>query len=256
MAKKTKGRQKVDMVKMQNESNLQVTFSKRRSGLFKKASELCTLCGVEVAIIVFSPGHKVYSFGYPCVGSVVDKYLQTNPPLNNGTNHIVDAHRVAHIRELNKELIRVENLLEVERRRGEIVDQMEKENQSKNWWEAPIEELNLQQLEQLMKAMEDLKKNVESEMRKHLIDETNVSTYTQERSTFGRNDIFSNVRATGAGGFVPFGARASGPSEFSPFDGSKEIDFLARVNPNSRTSGTGAANVPNVSNPGHVRQFF
>ncbi|KAL7236244.1 hypothetical protein ACSBR1_019496 [Camellia fascicularis] len=39
------------MTKMENESNLQVTFSKRRSGLFKKASELSILCGAEVGIM-------------------------------------------------------------------------------------------------------------------------------------------------------------------------------------------------------------
>ncbi|XP_075095323.1 agamous-like MADS-box protein AGL62 [Nicotiana tabacum] len=75
MAKRSKGRQKVDMVKMQNESNLQVTFSKRRAGLFKKASDLCTLCGAEVALVVFSPGCKPYSFGHPNVNETIDKYL-------------------------------------------------------------------------------------------------------------------------------------------------------------------------------------
>ncbi|XP_021893988.1 agamous-like MADS-box protein AGL62 [Carica papaya] len=59
MARKSKGRQKVEMVKMNNETNLQVTFSKHRAELFKKASELSTLCGAEIAIIVFSPGQKV-----------------------------------------------------------------------------------------------------------------------------------------------------------------------------------------------------
>lgn len=48
--RKGKGRQKIDMVKIENKTNLQVTFSKRRAGLFKKASELIsTLCGAESA---------------------------------------------------------------------------------------------------------------------------------------------------------------------------------------------------------------
>ncbi|KAM3377356.1 hypothetical protein P3S68_009769 [Capsicum galapagoense] len=69
MARLSRGRKKVEIVKMKNESNMQVTFSKRRAGLFKKASELCTLCGAEIAIVVFSPGkaNKVYSFGHPSV---------------------------------------------------------------------------------------------------------------------------------------------------------------------------------------------
>ena len=54
----TKGRQKVPIVKMETMSHLQVTFSKRRNGLFKKASELCTLTEAEIALVVFSPGQK------------------------------------------------------------------------------------------------------------------------------------------------------------------------------------------------------
>ncbi|CAN1769992.1 Agamous-like MADS-box protein AGL28 [Linum perenne] len=52
--------QKMSIKKILNKSNLQVTFSKRRAGLFKKASELCTLCGVEITVIVFSPAGKAY----------------------------------------------------------------------------------------------------------------------------------------------------------------------------------------------------
>ncbi|KAL4280145.1 hypothetical protein GQ457_03G000920 [Hibiscus cannabinus] len=124
MGKKSLGRQKVEMVKMKNNSNLQVTFSKRRSGLFKKASELCTLCGVEIGIIVFSPGNKVFSFGHPEIGNVIDRYLNGNPPDNSGTLHIMEAHRNAHVRELNMQLTELVNQLEVEKRRGEELNHM------------------------------------------------------------------------------------------------------------------------------------
>ncbi|KAK6916284.1 Transcription factor, MADS-box [Dillenia turbinata] len=43
---------------MEKQSNHQVTFSKCRSGLFKKASELCIMTGAEVEVVVFSPGKK------------------------------------------------------------------------------------------------------------------------------------------------------------------------------------------------------
>ena len=87
MAKKSKGRQRITMAKMENESNLQVTFSKRRSGLFKKASELNTLCGADIAVVVFSPGGKVYSFGHPNVENVLNRFKNINqPPLNQNNN--------------------------------------------------------------------------------------------------------------------------------------------------------------------------
>ncbi|GFP88663.1 agamous-like mads-box protein agl62 [Phtheirospermum japonicum] len=149
------------MVKMSNESNLQVTFSKRRSGLFKKASELCTLCGVEIAIIVFSPAGKVFSFGHPNVESIVDRLLARNPAQNtNDPFHLVEAQRNASVRELNLQLGQILNELEMERKRGESLDNMRKTNQSHYWWEGPVEKLGLDELEQLKDAMEELKKNV------------------------------------------------------------------------------------------------
>ncbi|KAK3010711.1 hypothetical protein RJ639_010924 [Escallonia herrerae] len=76
---------------MANSSNLQVTFSKRCNGVFKKVSELCTLCDAQAAIIVFSPGGKVYSFGHPHVDYVIDKFLAPNPPPNDGLLKFIDA---------------------------------------------------------------------------------------------------------------------------------------------------------------------
>ncbi|PNX65070.1 MADS-box protein SOC1-like, partial [Trifolium pratense] len=50
------------MKRIENESNRQVTFSKRRNGLLKKAFELSVLCDAEVALIVFSTTGKLYEF--------------------------------------------------------------------------------------------------------------------------------------------------------------------------------------------------
>ncbi|GMJ12628.1 AGAMOUS-like 62 [Hibiscus trionum] len=177
MGKKSLGRQKVEMVKMKNNSNLQVTFSKRRSGLFKKASELCTLCGVEIGIIVFSPGNKVFSFGHPEIGNVIDRYLNGNPPDNSGTLHIMEAHRNAHVRELNMQLTELVSQLEVEKRRGEELNHMRRASQGQYWWEAPVEELSLPQLQQLKSALEELKKNVEKQVEKLLIQTSNSQQF-------------------------------------------------------------------------------
>ncbi|KAI9200327.1 hypothetical protein LWI28_006078 [Acer negundo] len=63
--KKTKGRQKLEMKRVEDEAKREVTFSKRKKGLFNKASELCELCGVEVALILLSPHLKPFTFGHP-----------------------------------------------------------------------------------------------------------------------------------------------------------------------------------------------
>lgn len=78
--KTTQGRQKIEIKKIENISNRQVTFSKRRTGLFKKAAELCILSGAEVAIIVRSPGKRTFAFGHTSVDAVIGRYLAGNNP--------------------------------------------------------------------------------------------------------------------------------------------------------------------------------
>ncbi|GKC38056.1 MADS-box protein SVP-like protein isoform X1, partial [Tanacetum coccineum] len=55
-------RQKTQIKKIENLASRQVTFSKRRRGLFKKAHELSTLCDVDMALIVFSATGKLFHY--------------------------------------------------------------------------------------------------------------------------------------------------------------------------------------------------
>ncbi|KHN09540.1 Agamous-like MADS-box protein AGL15, partial [Glycine soja] len=57
---KPMGRGKIEIKRIDNASSRQVTFSKRRTGLFKKAQELSILCEAEVAVIVFSNTGKLF----------------------------------------------------------------------------------------------------------------------------------------------------------------------------------------------------
>ncbi|KAK7343539.1 hypothetical protein VNO77_12347 [Canavalia gladiata] len=158
--RKSRGRQKIEMKRMSNESNLQVTFSKRRSGLFKKASELCTLCGADMALVVFSPGEKVFSFGHPNVDAVIDRYLTRAPPHSTSTIQFIEAHRIANVRELNTQLTQISNQLDTEKKRGEELGRLRKAGQAQFWWASPIEEMNKVQLEQFKVVLEELKKHV------------------------------------------------------------------------------------------------
>ncbi|XP_058070532.1 agamous-like MADS-box protein MADS2 isoform X2 [Magnolia sinica] len=56
------GRGKVELKRIENKINRQVTFAKRRNGLLKKAYELSILCDAEVALIIFSNRGKLYEF--------------------------------------------------------------------------------------------------------------------------------------------------------------------------------------------------
>ncbi|KAG6397064.1 hypothetical protein SASPL_143225 [Salvia splendens] len=69
---KTLGRRKIPMRKIVNKSSLQVAFTKRRGGLFRKATELSILCGSEVTILVQSSTQKLYAFGHPALIDRID----------------------------------------------------------------------------------------------------------------------------------------------------------------------------------------
>ncbi|RWV81941.1 hypothetical protein GW17_00056594 [Ensete ventricosum] len=55
-------RGKTQMKRIENATSRQVTFSKRRNGLLKKAFELSVLCDAEIALIIFSARGKLYEF--------------------------------------------------------------------------------------------------------------------------------------------------------------------------------------------------
>ncbi|KAK4371080.1 hypothetical protein RND71_010555 [Anisodus tanguticus] len=56
------GRGKVELRRIENKINRQVTFSKRKGGLVKKANEISVLCDAEVALIIFSHNGKLFEF--------------------------------------------------------------------------------------------------------------------------------------------------------------------------------------------------
>uniref|UniRef100_A0A0D9VNV3 MADS-box domain-containing protein n=2 Tax=Leersia perrieri TaxID=77586 RepID=A0A0D9VNV3_9ORYZ len=67
-------RGKTQMKRIENPTSRQVTFSKRRSGLLKKAFELSVLCDAEVALIVFSPRGKLYEFASASAQKTIERY--------------------------------------------------------------------------------------------------------------------------------------------------------------------------------------
>eukprot|EP01134_Creolimax_fragrantissima_P000708 CFRG0708T1 len=55
------GRKKIEITKINDERNRQITFNKRKLGLMKKAYELSVLCGCDVGLIIFEKQVHQYS---------------------------------------------------------------------------------------------------------------------------------------------------------------------------------------------------
>lgn len=90
------GRKKIQLRRIEDKSSRQVTFSKRRKGLAKKASELSVLCDVEVALLVVSSSGRLYDFygGNNSLPKILDRYrchsgLECDS--SNGAMNIMDS---------------------------------------------------------------------------------------------------------------------------------------------------------------------
>ncbi|BAT87257.1 Floral homeotic protein [Vigna angularis] len=68
------GRGKIEIKRIENTTNRQVTFCKRRNGLLKKAYELSVLCDAEVALIVFSSRGRLYEYANNSVKETIERY--------------------------------------------------------------------------------------------------------------------------------------------------------------------------------------
>nr|AWM99600.1 MBP8 [Ipomoea batatas] len=79
-------REKIKIKKIDNITARQVTFSKRRRGLFKKAQELSVLCDAQIALIVFSATGKLYDFSSSSMKDILGKYKLHSSDNNEKTN--------------------------------------------------------------------------------------------------------------------------------------------------------------------------
>ncbi|CAA0838210.1 Agamous-like MADS-box protein AGL61 [Striga hermonthica] len=116
--KRTKGRQRIPIKRIERESDCFATFSKRRLGLFRKASELSKLCSIDIGLVVFSPTGKPFSFFHPTAESVFGRALSpSRRPNNSDAARLVEAHARTRVDQLNWMLERLEEQLETETER-------------------------------------------------------------------------------------------------------------------------------------------
>ncbi|XVF22906.1 hypothetical protein REPUB_Repub12eG0211100 [Reevesia pubescens] len=85
------GRGKIEIKRIENANSRQVTFSKRRAGLLKKAKELAILCDAEVAVIIFSNTGKLFEFSSSGMKKILSRYNKSS----QGSSEIPQAENKA-----------------------------------------------------------------------------------------------------------------------------------------------------------------
>ncbi|XP_062179253.1 MADS-box transcription factor 58-like isoform X2 [Phragmites australis] len=79
------GRGKVKIKRIENTTNRQVTFCKRRNCLLKKAYELSVLCDAEIALLVFSNRGRLYEYSNNSVKGTIERYKKATSDTSSAT---------------------------------------------------------------------------------------------------------------------------------------------------------------------------
>ncbi|KAJ9680831.1 hypothetical protein PVL29_019983 [Vitis rotundifolia] len=109
-------RGKTQMRRIENATSRQVTFSKRRNGLFKKAFELSVLCDAEVALIIFSPRGKLYEFSSSSMQETIERYQRHTKDVHTNNYKTVE-HNMQHLKHEAANMAKKIELLEISKRK-------------------------------------------------------------------------------------------------------------------------------------------
>ena len=159
------GRGKVQLKRIENKINRQVTFSKRRNGLLKKAHEISVLCDAEVAVIVFSPKGKLYEYA---TDSSMDKILERYERYSYAEKALISAESESEgnwCHEYRKLKAKIETIQKCH----------------KHLMREDLDSLNLKELQQLEQQLESSLKHIRSR-KSHLMMESISELQKKERS--------------------------------------------------------------------------
>ncbi|ANM68467.1 AGAMOUS-like 42 [Arabidopsis thaliana] len=108
-------RGKIEMKKIENATSRQVTFSKRRNGLLKKAYELSVLCDAQLSLIIFSQRGRLYEFSSSDMQKTIERYRKYTKD-HETSNHDSQIHLQQLKQEASHMITKIE-LLEFHKRK-------------------------------------------------------------------------------------------------------------------------------------------
>ncbi|XP_049398622.1 MADS-box transcription factor 23-like [Solanum stenotomum] len=220
------GRGKILIRRIDNSTSRQVTFSKRRNGLLKKAKELAILCDAEVGVIIFSSTSKLYDYANTSMKSVIERY---NKAKEDNTNKLGDPSSEVKFWQREAALLRkqLENLQRNHRKMmGEELSGLnvkELQNLEKQL-EMSLRGVRLKKDQILVEEVQELnrKRNFSHQENKELykkldlVRQENMELYkkvygTREANAVSRNAMSSNSLSVNEGPLTPLHLQLSQP---------------------------------------------
>ncbi|XP_019443747.1 PREDICTED: MADS-box protein CMB1-like isoform X2 [Lupinus angustifolius] len=168
------GRGKVELKRIENKINRQVTFAKRRNGLFKKAYELSILCDAEIALIIFSNRGKLYEF---CSSSSMEKTLERYHRCSYESLEV--HHQPAMETQRYQEYLKLKSKVEALQRT------------QRSFLGEELEHLDIKELEQLEHQLDSSLKQIRSNKTQHMIDQV-AELKTKEEMLLETNNMLRN----------------------------------------------------------------
>ncbi|KAK4726485.1 hypothetical protein R3W88_031402 [Solanum pinnatisectum] len=139
--KKTKGRQKIPMKKIENKDVMLATFTKRRE-------------------VMISPAGKPHSFFHPTVDAVISRFQNPNMQLSENTNLEANAAR-NKVNSLKNRLEELDAIKDIVIAKKSSYEQMTRQ---KDWWES-IEQLSVDEVYNMHHRLNQLEIEVSSSIR-------------------------------------------------------------------------------------------
>ncbi|KAE8685222.1 Agamous-like MADS-box protein AGL9-like protein [Hibiscus syriacus] len=193
------GRGRVELKRIENKINRQVTFAKRRNGLLKKAYELSVLCDAEVALIIFSNRGKLYEF---CSSSSMLRTLDRYQKCSYGAVEVTKPAKEleSSYREYLKLKARYEELQQTQR----------------NLLGEDLGPLNSKELEQLEHQLEASLKHVRSTKTQYMLDQLS-DLQNKEQMLMEANRALS-IKLEDINARIQFGAHWEGGEQSVSFN--------------------------------------
>ncbi|PHT31542.1 hypothetical protein CQW23_27879 [Capsicum baccatum] len=186
--------------------------------LFKKDSELCILTGVEIVSLVQSlKRQRLFTFGHPSADAVIDRYITGIPSSLLSSLTTVEFN----LQQNNQYYSHMCKDWEAEKKKKENIEEeklvnIDDNNNGGYWWNEPIDTKGIDELEEFMVALENLKKNVTTRVDElSMLNGSSSSNSTMKIARFGGEDQFLNqVAIDYCSSIVPYELNNSGDGQF------------------------------------------
>ncbi|GAU12599.1 hypothetical protein TSUD_132090 [Trifolium subterraneum] len=159
----TRKRKFGEIKKAEKPNKSHMMFSKGTIGIFNKVTELSILCNAKTALIVTSPNNEFYTCGYPNCDAIIQQFLTGKDTIED--NEKKKQEEIVETLRLEYEAIEDElKKLEEEEKNLQAINNAAAKSDSilSCWWNDPIDDMDLQSLEEFKTSLEKLRLNLGS----------------------------------------------------------------------------------------------